>query len=1298
MNKKKTICFLLFFITIILSLSIVTANQINDSNTITKTDSKIKNTDTNSKQIPIVSKKEAHTKSTKQKAKKDVSTNNTQNTTSKTSTDNNITNYNQIRDAVNYAKTLNQSEYSINLTRNNYKVTSPIYWGNTNGVKTLIINGNSSTLNTNNNLFLRIEEGYNVFIKDLTFNNSKSSSVNVYSMIDDNGKLIINNSNFDLKKSKYYDSIINSDYSDLFLNNVNVYSAKKSTTYSIISSVNSTVVLNNFKVYNNTGDRGAVLSSYNDRVIVNNSKFLDNYATSGGAIYADSSTLLIEKTNMKNSAKYGGSIYIKKGLLNLKKVNIHGSTSKRYGGAVTLISSNSTINDSKFISNKAIEDVGGAIYSEKTSLNLYNSVFKKNKATNGAGIIQLNNYLLRISSSNFTDNIAKYDGGAIYSMFGDINLRRSIFSSNKARDGGAIFVSISYFNITGSVFKGNYATRNGGTIYTTDSSYKIYKNVFCNKKTNANIFFHDNDTSMNLNYNWWGKNSPNFNKITNGYIPGVWLLTTFTTTKKSSKIYTVKVTLNKLSNGKTFKYALPQRRVTFYSSSGKYSKNTMKITKTVTNNYTGNIKKAYIKIDNQKQGLNNKIEPYIFVNNIITYTGKKVYIKIRSNSDINSKVRLKISNKVVKILKLSKGKKIYSFKVPSNWNKKSYKITVKFNGNSKYTSKSAYSKLKIKRNSKLTILAKTTSDKTISIKLPSKYDLRDKGYVTSVKTQGTSGCCWAFATIGALESSILKATKKRHDLSENNMKNVLKLYSPIGDYDDPNSGNVYYPPIGYLIGSFGPVYESADKYDEESMVSPIMNSKYQIRDVYFIPDRNSVTDNDKIKEAVYKYGAVVTTLSVMSSQQSSANLYYTDKVEAGSHTAIIVGWDDDYSKYNFDTIPEGNGAFIIKNSWGTGTGENGFQYVSYYDPIIGGLASNKVFHEEALNNFAFIIGKNNNYKSIYQHDTVCDNFYTLNSKDIWLKNVYTAKNKESIAAVGSYFLNKSSYTVKIYVNGKLKTKESGVVNIPGYRTIRLSKYVQLNQNDKFTAILRIRSRTSSVTNILVENPKIYKITPRKGISFISINGKSWNDLYNTTNNYIASLKVYTKDTPSSKTAIQQKGNYIKITTRISGLNVSGYATYKINGVTLKDNKNKVLKAKISKNKSILKFKIRTLKSNRYKLTTMVHAKTLTIQYRNSYNFKRVKAKIRISNTRLSTKNNIIRGKILDSSNRLVKGNMKVTFKVNSKTIKTITIKNGIIKYKIPYLFTKNKKYVITLLTSKTSLYSKNIYKKTLTCK
>lgn len=174
MNNKKTICFLLFFITIILSLSIVTANQINDSNTITKTDSKIKNTDTNSKQIPIVSKKEAHTKSTKQKAKKDVSTNNSQNTTSKTSTDNNITNYNQIRDAVNYAKTLNQSEYSINLTRNNYKVTSPIYWGNTNGVKTLIINGNSSTLNTNNNLFLRIEEGYNVFIKDLTFNNSKA--------------------------------------------------------------------------------------------------------------------------------------------------------------------------------------------------------------------------------------------------------------------------------------------------------------------------------------------------------------------------------------------------------------------------------------------------------------------------------------------------------------------------------------------------------------------------------------------------------------------------------------------------------------------------------------------------------------------------------------------------------------------------------------------------------------------------------------------------------------------------------------------------------------------------------------------------------------------------------------------------------------------------------------------------------------------------------------------------------------------------------------------------------------------
>lgn len=50
---------------------------------------------------------------------------------------------------------------------------------------------------------------------------------------------------------------------------------------------------------------------------------------------------------------------------------------------------------------------------------------------------------------------------------------------------------------------------------------------------------------------------------------------------------------------------------------------------------------------------------------------------------------------------------------------------------------------------------------------------------------------------------------------------------------------------------------------------------------------------------------------------------------------MIIGWDDNYSRSNFNTPLEGDGAFICQNSWGDGFGENGIFYVSYYDTNIG---------------------------------------------------------------------------------------------------------------------------------------------------------------------------------------------------------------------------------------------------------------------------------------------------------------------------------------------------------------------------
>lgn len=72
--------------------------------------------------------------------------------------------------------------------------------------------------------------------------------------------------------------------------------------------------------------------------------------------------------------------------------------------------------------------------------------------------------------------------------------------------------------------------------------------------------------------------------------------------------------------------------------------------------------------------------------------------------------------------------------------------------------------------------------------LPSRFDLRELGYVTPVRDQEGGGNCWAFAGIAALESCILKATGKYIDLSEESVKNLIELYSAYGWQVDTNEG------------------------------------------------------------------------------------------------------------------------------------------------------------------------------------------------------------------------------------------------------------------------------------------------------------------------------------------------------------------------------------------------------------------------------------------------------------------------------------------------------------------------------
>ena len=368
-----------------------------------------------------------------------------------------------------------------------------------------------------------------------------------------------------------------------------------------------------------------------------------------------------------------------------------------------------------------------------------------------------------------------------------------------------------------------------------------------------------------------------------------------------------------------------------------------------------------------------------------------------------------------------------------------------------------------------------------NVTLPESYDLRDYNQVTSVKDQLSDGNCWAFAALASLESCILKASNITYDFSENNMKNVIATYSDYGWSYFPNMGGNNYMSYAYLTSWLGPVLECDDAYTTGSIISPVLDSKLHIQDILFIR-RANFTDNDMIKEAIVRYGAVTSSLC-WDFSCSMGGTYYNRYVQSSNHAVSIVGWNDSYSRYNFRTPAPGDGAWIIKNSWGTNSGEDGYYYISYYDAT----------HTLQDFSFTFILNESIAYENNYQYDIGgYTDFFLNHTNTVYYKNIYTSRNDECLMAVSTYFNDDTNYTIRVYVNDNPVHMQDGFVT-PGYHTIKFNNPLSLKQNDNFTVEFKITTPTDAGVPIS-ENMTTHKYYYGKNVSFISYDGITWQDL------------------------------------------------------------------------------------------------------------------------------------------------------------------------------------------------------------
>ncbi len=375
--------------------------------------------------------------------------------------------------------------------------------------------------------------------------------------------------------------------------------------------------------------------------------------------------------------------------------------------------------------------------------------------------------------------------------------------------------------------------------------------------------------------------------------------------------------------------------------------------------------------------------------------------------------------------------------------------------------------------------------------LPASFDLREEQRAAEIKNQGSDSTCWAYAAMGALESSCLPEEPIGFSAED------LINHNTYGR--DKNAGGDYRIAASYLLSWTGPV-------------SGAGLAKH-VQEVHFFKNE----EIEEIKWAVFKDGGVssplyidVNTASMRGSDYYNVetNAYYYNGKEGPNHDIVIIGWDDHFPASAFlGKVPE-DGAFIYQNSWGKSFGESGVFYVSYFDAHIGEMAVSYVGVEDT-----------DNFDRIYQSD-LCGQIGEIGygKSTIYAANVYTAEKSESVVACGVYALGEDT-TFRVSVAPAFQDTIdlvnateviTATVKQRGFYTLRFDTPVHVNAGEDFAVVVMIDSPgTLRPLGIEYQTEAVgAKVDITDGRGYVSRNGSDWNSIEEEQEANIC-LKAYT---------------------------------------------------------------------------------------------------------------------------------------------------------------------------------------------
>ena len=413
--------------------------------------------------------------------------------------------------------------------------------------------------------------------------------------------------------------------------------------------------------------------------------------------------------------------------------------------------------------------------------------------------------------------------------------------------------------------------------------------------------------------------------------------------------------------------------------------------------------------------------------------------------------------------------------------------------------------------------------------LPKKYDLRDLGRVTGIKSQLPHSTCWTFATISSMESNLITKgiAGKTIDLSEGHLawytlhgrnSGIISQYAGRDSCASSSEMTNYFNAAATLARGYGAVLESdmpyavynPEKYPHDPAYyneKKMVQSRYELQDALFISAGTTVEKYDEkayqaVKELIMKNGAVASKIAfpdtmdyitVFGSRKPNELKTYYSKDDYPNHAVSVIGWDDDFYDFRCEEKPAGPGAWIIKDSYGSELHGDGYFYVSYYSP--------------SVTQFISYVAQKNSGRERYQYDGIGVGDYAV-SQDASVagSNCFTARTDLLIDQVMTFTPQADcTVSIKIYaansggkpVSGTKLYEKAFQVRYSGYNRINLGKKVGIPKGVNYSVVITTKTPDKKYFVPFELQDSVEPVNEPavvlKGQSYININGK-WSEL------------------------------------------------------------------------------------------------------------------------------------------------------------------------------------------------------------